>query len=184
MSESRTIETGVGKEVGAHHGDPTLYERDTKLLADFIKWVQTVRQWREKDRPDWLPSYSDILKSRLFWRIRSGKEPLPNPPPCSYSCPWYEVVEDGVPHDVWPHSTVYFSGESPFEPGEKRVSINQDIYKIIGKEEPGKWLVEHGTYRFRVWEGTCETRYLQDGKVADRESPCWKIQRAPDLEAA
>ncbi|OFC61806.1 hypothetical protein BAE30_03790 [Acidithiobacillus caldus] len=42
-------------------------------------------------------------KSALFWRLLNGKEPLPSPPPTSFSYPWYGVVEDPGPHavDVW-----------------------------------------------------------------------------------
>ncbi len=39
-------------------------------------------------------------KSALFWRLLNGKEPLPMPPPTSYSYPWYEIIEEPGPHQV------------------------------------------------------------------------------------
>lgn len=39
-------------------------------------------------------------KSALFARLLEGKEALPEPPPTSYSYPWYSVIEDKGPHPV------------------------------------------------------------------------------------
>lgn len=36
-------------------------------------------------------------KSALFARLLNGKLPLIYPPPCAYSYPWYEVIEDNGP---------------------------------------------------------------------------------------
>jgi hypothetical protein len=39
-------------------------------------------------------------KSALFARLLEGKEPLPFPPPTSFSYPWYDLVELPGPHTV------------------------------------------------------------------------------------
>lgn len=36
-------------------------------------------------------------KSALFARLLEGKQPLIYPPPCAYSYPWYEVIEESGP---------------------------------------------------------------------------------------
>ena len=42
----------------------------------------------------------DVLKSALFARIRTGKCPLPFPPPTRHGVPWHEVIEQDGPHAV------------------------------------------------------------------------------------
>jgi hypothetical protein len=37
-------------------------------------------------------------KSALFARLLAGKDPLPYPPPTSFSYPWYELIEQPGPH--------------------------------------------------------------------------------------
>jgi hypothetical protein len=87
----------------AHHGPPILTDRDLHILDAMVKWIATARAGYKN--PEWLPSEVDIRKSRLFWRLRSGKEPLPAPPPKAYSCPWYEVVEEERAH--WAYNDVH-----------------------------------------------------------------------------
>lgn len=39
-------------------------------------------------------------RSALFGRLLDGKPALPHPPPSSYACPWYAVIEEPGPHQV------------------------------------------------------------------------------------
>lgn len=178
----------LGEEAGAHHGDPTLFERDVKLLQACMLWIHTARGCgRLGYGPNWLPGHVDFLKSRLFWRIRSGKAPLPSAPPTSYSCPWYEVVEDGVPHSTGPANWTHFYpvGSEFFGKTLERglASINQCLYDIID-ERDGAYVVGYGPWRFRVYSGTYDQTYLDaNQKAATRAEPTWYIQRAPELEA-
>jgi hypothetical protein len=145
---------------GSHHGDPDLLNRDIRLLAAYTKWVTTAR--RAGYAANWLPGEVDWLKSRLFWRIRSGKEPLESPPPTCYSCPWYEVIE--MPAEE--HST--FEAVRIYEDEGKRVvRIAQCSYDVIkegmmdGIENAA--IVGFGPYRFKTWNAdktykTSETR--------------------------
>ena len=103
----------LGKHSGSHHGTPDLFERDIKLLIDYQLWIKTANEASEKlfqrtgfknsyHKDTWIPSQADMTKSRLFWRIRSGLQPLPEAPPTAYSCSWYELIEIPGPHDCWP----------------------------------------------------------------------------------
>ena len=159
-------------DTGAHHGVPILTRRDLFICQSLIKWVQTARA---ADNicygPDWLPNRVDIAKSRLFWRIRSGKEPLPEAPPRAYSCPWYELVEEPErPHWV---SEVWTDGEI--------CSIAQcryDVEKWSDDRKPE--IVKFRSYRFKVWEGdSYDSPSL--GKMAPHG---WWIQRLVGDEQA
>ena len=46
---------------------------------------------------DKMPSnfYADLAHSALLRRLLEGKSPLPDPPPCYRSYPWYDLIEDG-----------------------------------------------------------------------------------------
>ncbi len=63
-----------------------------------LKWIRTaVAAGYGYGSPGWLPCEPDFSKSALFERLRSGKEPLAEPPPLGLSCPWYGLVEDPGP---------------------------------------------------------------------------------------
>ena len=130
--------------VHCHHDHLVLDERDMNLMRWYQLWIDTVR--KAKKTPEWLPSHADIMKSRLFWWIRSGHDPLPYPPPCAYSCPWYEVVtEDGnhgaMQFDILPEHSV--------APG--KALISQSIYDVIEKRPDTEYIVGFGPYRFRAF---------------------------------
>jgi hypothetical protein len=101
--------------------------------------------------PDWLPSDADLSKSALLERLRSGKEPLAEPPPLGMSCPWYAVVEDKGPHyvfDVW-------RGGMGFTGTDQIVAL-QHIYKIVVELGQKSFIVRDDrtpetSYRFRLW---------------------------------
>jgi hypothetical protein len=107
-------------------------------MARGIAVVSAVR-----GRP-FVPSEADILKSRLFWRLRSGKEPLPTPPPTAYSCPWYELVEE-PDRPPWAHE-VYVNDDA--------VYVAQCHYRLAARLSDGRLLVEYGPFLFMAWAGT------------------------------
>lgn len=145
---------------GSHHGIPDLLMRDMKLICYFKKWVSTVRNAKGYDTK-WLPSEIDCLKSRLFWRIRSGKDPLKDAPPTCFSCPWYEVIE--IPG---PHSTIdpirIFDDE-----GKKYVSVAQCRYELIESAsmdgQDNAATIGFGPYRFKAWNATKEYDTVANG---------------------
>lgn len=148
------------QSAGSDHGAPDLTEHDIWLLKAHSLWVQTATE-AQKIRPrgipeHWLPHYPDWIKSRLFWRIRSGKEPLKYPPPTCYSCPWYEVVE--MPDIV--HSTAEEVRVWANETVGKYAVVAQCRYEIIsGPDDPSKenpLHLRYGKYRFKAWNGLVE----------------------------
>ena len=150
----------------AHHGPPILTERDLHICASMVQWVRTVRSERQRGNrskydENWLPTEIDIRKSRLFWRLRSGKEPLPVAPPTCYSCPWYEVVEDDRDH--WAYELYVDAGIA---------YIAQCPYNIVELHNSSGLpkVVEYNEVRFKVWQGS--SRY--EGKIKTG----WWIKRS------
>lgn len=185
-------------EAGSHHGAPVLYERDIQMMQHFMLWIQTARSSPTGGGsygPDWWPSYPDMLKSRLFWRIRSGKQPLAYPPPTSFSCPWYELIEVAGPHEVVDEIRAGIGVTtmgSIFRAQQQGVTecanVAQCLYGVIS-EADGKWVLAYGPYRFRAWNGPVAWLSVdpkQGWKQGDPPMtvyhPGGLIERAPDLE--
>ena len=91
-NQMKNQENSLGNNSGSHHGTPELFERDIKLLENYQLWVKTATDAAQKEfertgyessymKDKWIPSVPDMLKSRLFWRIRYGLQPLPAAPP-------------------------------------------------------------------------------------------------------
>lgn len=158
----------------AHHGAPILTQRDFNICLAMSKWIATVRAESAKGRapgywPDWVPSEADIAKSRLFWRIRSGKEPLPEPPPRAYSCPWYEVVEE-IDRAHWCYDDVHV--------GDQWVSIAQCPYDVVEWESAGTpRIVRFNCWRFRLWRGSQDAPTFSGGVPGIRTLQGWWLQR-------
>lgn len=133
---------------------PTRDARGTRLWEAMSLWIKTARTWNPQYRDRWYPHGADFKKSRLFWRIRSGRQPLPEPPPCAFSCPWYEVVEEDQPHwcsDVSPSSMWEDAQYSPrLGP---TVQINQCSYQLLHKVTETEAIVQYGSYRYWLWKG-------------------------------
>lgn len=163
---------------GSHHGSPDLFSSDITLLGAYRQWIETV--WAARQDMKWLPGEIDCLKSRLFWRIRSGKSPLPSPPPTAYSCPWYEVIEEIRPHFLWEEVRFYEPREN--QP-ETVAVIAQCQYVVIDRSDPKKTIVGFGPWRFRIWIGKGMNRVcMPDGKWKNSEVSGWLIERTPSEE--
>lgn len=137
-------------------------------LADMlILWIDTVRE-AQKDHafygPEWLPTVSDFYKSALFERIRSGKAPLPEPPPIGLACPWYAVVEDPGPHYV-----IDIACRVPGDAGlgANDIVLLQNGYTIVEVRGDQDYVVRdtypETSYRFRLWY---DPEYIRRGWCA------------------
>ena len=174
--------TSEQQAAGSHHGDPQLFTRDTALIRAYQVWIRTAHKAAPDRYPKgWEPSYIDCLKSRLFWRIRSGKTPLPHPPPCAYSCPWYELIEEDRPHWCWEEFRTYEPGY--FKNPKPLVSIAQSLYELVEKQEGGLML-SYGPYHFKAWRGQAECPAMIDGKVIEVPRDGWYIQYLKNVEIA
>lgn len=154
LDAERRLAEMDAKPVGSHHGDPILTKRDMSLLEAYTTWRATVA--KENGGVLTLPGPPDWLKSRLFWRIRSGKAPLKYAPPTAYSCPWYELIEVAGPHDTW--ETIRIA--------DGNVHIAQCRYDMIRKEGD-IWIVGFGPYRFKAWNGPVPVKQKVDDQWVD-----------------
>ena len=118
-----------------------------QLLIKFIKVVRDTNSGQERlyYSKNWLPSDADISKSALLERMRSGLEPLAEPPPLGYSCPWYAVVEDAGPHYLY---------DCYFKEDETIVHALQHVYNVVEKSEY-YYIVKDAkydtSYRFKIF---------------------------------
>lgn len=77
-------------------------------------------------------------KSALFARLLDGKEPLPHPPPTSYSYPWYDIIEKSGPHHVSIGGGLSVAGKAHWDDGlgaNERILLNQCPWNILRKNE-------------------------------------------------
>lgn len=151
----------------AHHGPPILTRRDVGYCLAMVRWIHTARSSGSfRYGPDWLPTAVDIEKSRLFWRLRAGKQPLPHRPPTCYSCPWYEVVEELTPH--WTHECWTAGKELGFD--RPHALIGQCPYAIekINHDEGSVEIVSFGPWRFKLWAGKHPRNEKVDGFYIQR----------------
>lgn len=133
-----------------------------EFARHMVLWIRTAKAagypWRQ---PDWLPSGADVSKSALFERIRSGKHPLPEPPPVAHACPWYAVVEDPGPHFIGQggiHGPYIADTPATYQPGEMAKDtavIFQHPWRIHERLAAGDFIVGDGSrdtaYRFRLY---------------------------------
>jgi hypothetical protein len=92
--------------------------------------VQAVRRWLafREENGDGPPSEPDWDHSALLARLVSGKSPLPEPPPKSFSYPWYELIDNGSAV-----ATEVREVRNWHDNDEVLLSINQARWKIIEK---------------------------------------------------
>jgi len=146
-----------------------LTPKDIEFAKNVILWIKTANEagYDLYGKRPWYPNSIDIEKSRLFWRIRTGKKPLDYPPPRAYSCPWYEVVEDLEPH----YGQEFFKWE---DGKESKVVLNQCVYDLIDEEDDGSCILGFGPWRFKVWK-------MKQDEIR-HECFSYAIQRMPELE--
>ena len=134
-------------DVHCRHDDLTLDDRDIRLMRAYSLWLETVRASGVRHSSTWSPSDIDIAQSHLFWRIRMGDDPLPYPPPCICSSPWYELIVAGGDHDA---GEVHVS-QRTHRWGVDRLIVSQELYDIIEKISETEYIAGYGPYRFRVF---------------------------------
>lgn len=96
-------------------------------------------------------------KSALFARLLEGKSPLEFAPPCSFSYPWYSVIEDAGPWQICDvadskliseMSSVGKSGSNERDDRHVRILINQTFWELVSQTSPTEAVVT-----FRLWSG-------------------------------
>ncbi len=153
-------------------------EQDFRNCVNMVTWIRTVRRTQKygEGKYPWFPSWIDMKKSSLFWRLRSGKNPLPSPPPTSFSYPWYDVIENANPHWV-DGMYVQHVDETLFT---SYAYINQTPYivkKWVDAEETIPSVVAYGDYLFHVFKGPHQVKQVTSAGVEPLTIYGWWIQR-------
>lgn len=87
-------------------------------------------------------------KSALFARLLEGREPLPHPPPLSYSYPWYEVIEGPGPWRIL---------DLLIDEANGVAVIDQDTWRLVAPCGHGIWIVQHSVWPpMRLVTGTAD----------------------------
>jgi len=118
-----------------------------------------------------------VRKSALFHRLMEGKEPLPVPPPKSYSYPWYNLIEDGYgyPFEVWKDQHNMF--------GFPAVGIDQSIWKLEEELGPDDFIVrylygkDHVNESETKWHVYCIGSRIPQSPQLGSSNFLWKIER-------
>lgn len=119
-------------------------------------WMEWIRIRTENGKPEF-PTSSDVYKGCLLGRMTmQGKPPLPDPPPTSYSAPWYELIEKNgadLQGNWFQHVEGPYDG--PLGKEGKYFSICQDLWLIVLEVDgvytlnhpraPGDWKLRHRT---------------------------------------
>lgn len=139
-----------------------------KLIDLLFKWLE-IREEHGVDFPGSLDQLKiSMLKSSLLKRMIEGKEPLPYPPPRSYSYPWYSLIEDGegTSKDVW-------RGDAWVDDlyNCPTLIIDQFPWKIIKELSPEEWFV---VYSYKDFE---ESTSCEDTWHVFKSNDLWHIKR-------
>lgn len=107
---ARAVESRLLAQIGGSAGQFQVQEQDLAMLVlDAAAWLRILwdvgymggSQFPAMPRTQFpIIELDDVLKSALFARIRTGKGPLPFPPPTRNGVPWHEVIEQEGPHAV------------------------------------------------------------------------------------
>jgi len=107
------------------------YERCAKIRDAVGQWIEA---YREQGRT---PTLADALHSALLGRFLEGKRFFPEPPPRSFSYPWYNLIETGRDDQC----EMYLPNDRPTE-----IVINQAVWEVLEK-------LSDNIFRVR-WPGT------------------------------
>lgn len=92
-------------------------------------------------------------KSALLNRIADGRLPLVYPPPCSFSYPWYDVIEGDGPWEVQVDAGATLGTFLRGMLGQDRlglarsVSINQSLWRVLRRRNDDCLIVSYGDWR-------------------------------------
>lgn len=172
---------------------PDELQRITKAVSE---WV------RLRDRPDYTAALTpaEVEHSALLRRLLSGQSALPEPPPRSYSYPWYELIENGISTcECWEmtdEQRSVWGGRGP------TLIVNQTPWELLRKEgdtfivtherAPGEWrvrpgtdeeldiaAVRNGTAKGVAWGVATDNPELIEDIIRFRREWGWRIEQIP-----
>jgi hypothetical protein len=130
-------------------------EEESNFALKAETWMNIAKQYYSEG---WTPSIADFHKSALLERLLNGKAPLKYPPPVSYSCPHYALVEDAGPHyagsnDSHYKAVLFHDGTNMFV-GVDDVVLFQHRYEIVHSHGKIHFIRDVGKktpYMFVLW---------------------------------
>lgn len=147
---------------------------ERRIVYATLRWVAICQQsGRLADRNLTVPTNADADHSALLARLLAGRPALGDPPPLSFSAPWYALIEEGRAANVCVERGNYHD----FFPG--CLLINQTPWRIVSQSGPDEYIVRHAAAddAYRLW------RPAQPGVIPAHWG--WAMERvAPQEETA
>ena len=159
------------------HVPPPLHMVDTienrrRILYCILVWLSICGENGRAFPESLVRLRIEMEHSALLQRLIEGKNPLPEPPPLSFSYPWYDLIDKGwaVPFEVLDSKGT--CAEKTF--GDRALFINQTRWRIVRRPKKGEWVVRHirAPGLWRVWESGI--RSYQDG---GKEVKQWSMEK-------
>jgi hypothetical protein len=85
-------------------------------------------------------------KSALFARLLEGRRPLIYPPPCSFSYPWYAVVEEQGPWEIFSTANNVKHMFHVYGEGEDGIIIDKTVWKLLNVITETEALITFGEW--------------------------------------
>lgn len=101
-------------------------------------------------------------KSALFFRLLNNQKPLIYPPPCSYSYPWYSVIESDKMHEIHPDCNTIDDFPNY---GKNRITIEQTSWDLIEKISESEAIITYG-----MWKNLGFKWRLHKSKISCKDS--------------
>lgn len=101
-------------------------------------------------------------KSALFFRLLNNQKPLLYPPPCSYSYPWYNIIEDDKPQEIHPDCNKLDDFPSYHK---NSITIEQTSWEVLEKKSDTEAIVSFG-----MWKNVGFKWLLQKSKISCKDS--------------
>jgi hypothetical protein len=115
-------------------------EQKEAVFALLDKWCRVQEDAGKKPASCFTQLAADFAHSALLTRMLDGKEPLPQPPPVSYSYPWYILMERTGTH----RAEVHFREDGSAE-------VNQNPNWTVEQElDGGGYILSLAPYRIKV----------------------------------
>lgn len=102
----------------------------------FLKWLE-IREANGIDLRSARQLRIDADHSALLQRLYKGKPVYDEPPPTSYSYPWYTLMDNGEAEAF----EVFEAEEEMF--GKDKLGINQTIWHVLEKLGEDQWIVTY-----------------------------------------
>lgn len=154
-------------------------------MADITDDIQALFRWLKiRDANDIpFPTHLrqleiDAEHSTLLQRLLDGEKPLDEPPPLTFSSPWYSLIDEG-------EGVAFEAFEPPTGQGE--LVINQcSKWRILERfEDEEGWIVTYGSGKhvFKVFRSTVERTSIAGGNGPHKvDIAVWKLERLEDYE--